>query len=104
MVKNSPANAEDSDSIPESGRSPGGGNGNPLWYSCLENPKPEEPCGLQFMGSKRVRHDCVTKHRSLQFMTQVSHATSTRSPLLQSGNCEALMIHINVLEKYLVFN
>ena len=24
--------------IPESGRSPGGGNGNPLQYSCLENP------------------------------------------------------------------
>ena len=28
----------DLDSIPESGRSPGEGNGNPLWYSCLENP------------------------------------------------------------------
>ena len=24
--------------FPGSGRSPGGGNGNPLWYSCLENP------------------------------------------------------------------
>ena len=28
----------DSDSIPGSGRSPGQGNGNPLWYSCLKNP------------------------------------------------------------------
>ena len=28
----------DVSSIPGSGRSPGGGNGNPLWYSCLENP------------------------------------------------------------------
>ena len=28
----------DLDSIPGSGRSPGEGNGNPLWYSCLENP------------------------------------------------------------------
>ena len=28
----------DSGSIPGSGRSPGGGHGNPLWYSCLENP------------------------------------------------------------------
>ena len=27
----------DSGLIPGSGRSPGGGNGNPLWYSCLEN-------------------------------------------------------------------
>ena len=37
MVKNPPANAEDVGSIPGSGRSPGGGNGNPLQYSCLEN-------------------------------------------------------------------
>ena len=41
MVKNPPANAEDAGdtgSIPELGRSPGGGNGSPLLYSCLENP------------------------------------------------------------------
>ena len=41
MVKNLPANAgdiTDADSIPGSGRSSGGGNGNPLQYSCLENP------------------------------------------------------------------
>ena len=37
VAKNSPAKAGDG-SIPESGRSPGGGNGNPLQYSCLENP------------------------------------------------------------------
>ena len=30
--------AGDPGSIPGSGRSPGGGNGNPLQYSCLENP------------------------------------------------------------------
>ena len=41
VVKNIPANAADArdpGSIPGSGRSPGGGNGNPLQYSCLENP------------------------------------------------------------------
>ena len=38
VVKNPPANAGDACSIPESGRSPGGGNGNPLQYSCRENP------------------------------------------------------------------
>ena len=38
MVKNQPANAGDTGSIPGSGRSPAGRNGNPLWYSCLENP------------------------------------------------------------------
>ena len=40
VVKNLPANAGDTrakGSIPESGRSPGVGNGNPLQYSCLEN-------------------------------------------------------------------
>ena len=29
-------------SIPGSGRAPGEGNGNPLWYSCLENPMDRE--------------------------------------------------------------
>ena len=33
-----PADAGDEDSIPGSGRSPKGGNGNPLQYSCLGNP------------------------------------------------------------------
>ena len=37
-VKNPPANAGDLGSIPESERSSGGGNGNLLQYSCLENP------------------------------------------------------------------
>ena len=37
MVKNPPANTGDASSVPGSGRSPGGGNGNPLQYSCLEN-------------------------------------------------------------------
>ena len=41
VVKNLPANARDTwdaGSIPGSGRSPGGGHGNPFQYSCLENP------------------------------------------------------------------
>ena len=38
MVKSPPANAGDTGSIPGLGISPGGGNGNPLQYSCLENP------------------------------------------------------------------
>ena len=37
-IKASASNAGDLGSIPESGRSPGEGNGNPLQYSCLENP------------------------------------------------------------------
>ena len=38
VVKNLPANAGDACSIPGSGRSSGGGCGNPLSYYCLENP------------------------------------------------------------------
>ena len=38
MVKNLPASAEDTGSIPGSGRSPGGESGNCLQYSCLGNP------------------------------------------------------------------
>ena len=38
MVKNPPANVGDEDSVPGSGRSPGGENGNLLQYSCLDNP------------------------------------------------------------------
>ena len=37
MVKNPPANAGDAGLIPETGRYPGGGNGNLLEYSYLEN-------------------------------------------------------------------
>ena len=36
--RESACNEGDLSSIPESGRSPGGGNGNPLQYPCLENP------------------------------------------------------------------
>ena len=41
MIKDPPANAGDTrhtGSIPGLGESPGGGRGNPLQYSCLENP------------------------------------------------------------------
>ena len=42
VVKNPPANTgdiRDGGLIPGLGRSLGGGNGNPLWYTCLENPR-----------------------------------------------------------------
>ena len=53
MGKNSATNVGDTrdvGSIPGSGRYPGGGNGNPLQYSCLENLMDREPDGLQSMG------------------------------------------------------
>ena len=50
-------NEGDMGSISGLGRSPGEGNGNPLQYSCLENPMVEASGRLQSMGSQRVGHD-----------------------------------------------
>ena len=56
-VEASACNAGDPGSIPGSRRSLGEGNGNPLQYSCLENPMDEEPGVLQSTGSQRVGYD-----------------------------------------------
>ena len=61
-VKTLPENAgdiRDVSSIPGSGRCPGGEHGNPLQYSCLENPHGQRSLatGLQFIGLQIVRHD-----------------------------------------------
>ena len=62
--KESSYNARDPGSIPESGRSPGEGNGNPLQYSWLESSRDRGVWGLQFTGSHKVGHDQVTNtHR-----------------------------------------
>ena len=54
------ADAGDLGSIPELGRSPGEGNGYPLHYSYLENPRTEKSDRLHSMGLQRVGHDRVT--------------------------------------------
>ena len=62
VVKNLPANAGDTrdvGSIPESGRSPGGGNGNPLQHSYLENSMDRGAWRATVHGSQRVR---MTEH------------------------------------------
>ena len=60
MVKNLPASAGNTrnlGSVPGLERSPKGGNGNQLQYSCLDRiPWTEEPGGLQSMGSQRVKY------------------------------------------------
>ena len=47
--------AGDMGSVPESGRSPGGGNGNPLQNSCLENPTDREAWGAAVHGVTKSR-------------------------------------------------
>ena len=55
--KESTSDAEDVGLIPGWGRSPGDRNGNPLQYSCLENPMDRVHLREESMGSQRVRHD-----------------------------------------------
>ena len=55
--------------IPESGRSPGVGNGNPLQYCCLENSMTEDPCRLETMGLQRVAYNLATKQQQREFLT-----------------------------------
>ena len=61
--KESARNAGDLGSITRSGRSPGEGNGNPLQYSCLENPMDRGAWPATVHGVPRVGHDLVTKER-----------------------------------------
>ena len=71
-VKNFPANAgdlRDSGSIPGLGRSSGGGHGNPLQYSCLENPMDR--------GAWRA-----TVHRMVKSWTQLKRLSTHASSLL----------------------
>ena len=59
-VKNLSANAGnigDMGSLPESGRSPGEGNGNPLQYVCLENSMDKGAWQATLHGLQRVEHD-----------------------------------------------
>ena len=60
--KESACNAGDLGLIPGLGKDPGRGHGNPLQYSCLENPHGKGAWWAKFMGSQRVGHDRVTKH------------------------------------------
>ena len=59
MVKNT--NAVDTALIPGLGRLLGGGNGNPLLYSCLENPMDRGGWWVIVHGVSRVRHNLATE-------------------------------------------
>ena len=59
--KESTCNAGNTGLIPGLGRSPGEGNGNPLQYSCLENPMDRGAWQATVHGVAGVGHDLVTK-------------------------------------------
>ena len=69
LVKNLSVNTGDArapDSIPGLGRSPGGGNGNPLKYPCLENPmdRRAQRATVHSVTESRTRPDPLSKHAS----------------------------------------
>ena len=73
MVKNLPANAGDIrgvGSIPGSGRSPGGGHGNPLQYSSLENSTDREAC-------QALVHWAAKSRTQLKQLSPAQHSTHT---------------------------
>ena len=77
--KESACNLEEPDSIPGSGRSPGGGPGNPLQYSCLENPTVWGPW-------RNTVHGVA---KSLTWLKQLTHThthTHTHFPLIEEPN------------------
>ena len=57
MIKNLPASARDMSLIPGSGISPGGGNVNPLQYTCLRNSMVRGAWLAIVLGVQRVRLD-----------------------------------------------
>ena len=64
VVKNPPTKARDVGSVTGSGRSLGGGNGNPLWYSCLENPmdsRLQSICNRGCKGSDTTEHAHIAR-------------------------------------------
>ena len=86
VVKNQPASAEDrrnSGLIPGLGRSPGGGHGNPLQHSCLENPRGRGAWGVLSIESHRVRHyrsDLACMHALEKEMATHSSILAWRIP------------------------
>ena len=70
-------NAGDPGLILGSGRSPGEGNGNPLQYSCLENPMVREAWQVTVHGVTRVGHDLATKLTTdLKYYTKENEMTA----------------------------
>ena len=70
LLKGPPAyagGARDTGLISGSGRSPGGGNGNPLQYSCLGKPMDRGAWWATVHGSQRVRHNWVTEHTHIHY-------------------------------------
>ena len=100
-VKNAPANAGDARdvaSVPGSGRCPGGGHGNPLQYSCLENPmgrgawRAYGPWGRKESDTTEWRHTarsdqglCIWALHTIKYKDRLCHSFCSRNILESWG-------------------
>ena len=85
-VKNLAANAGDireAGLIPGLARSPGGGHGNLLHYSCLENPMDRGGVGYRPWDRKRAGHDLGTKQQRLAIYPLQLHQNFSKKRLTQ---------------------
>ena len=111
--KQSACDTGDPGSIPGMGRSPGEGNGNPLQYSCLENPMNRGGWQVAVHGVTRVRHDLATNtftfslsitladsiniiHTSVQFSSVAQSCPTLCHPVNRST--PGLPVHHQLLE------
>ena len=85
--KASAYNAGDPGSIPGSGRSPGEGNGNPLQYSCLENPKDGGAYNIYIWLKKKKKVQLSTERNFLNLIKNIyTHTqTHTQTYIIPSG-------------------
>ena len=79
-----------------SGRSPGEGDGNPLQYSCLENPMDRGACWATVHGVARIKHDLVTKAplRPTRESQELSGEENKRWPFSHSLKCPRQQLQI----------
>ena len=90
MVKNPPVNSGDPGdvgSIPGLGRSPEGGNGNPLQYSCMENPMERSLTGYSPQGCKELdlTESLSTLAQSIELRLWVLNRASLTSTSVNSN-------------------
>ena len=96
MVKNPPANAgdiRDSSSVSGSGRFPRGGPGNPLQYSCMENPMDRGTWWATIHGLTRVRHNLATKPI---FLPEESHGQRSLECYNPRGSKESYVTELSI--------
>ena len=91
-VQNLAANAGDEGSILVSGRSPGDGNGYPLQYSCLENPKGRGAC--------QAPVDGITKESDTTEWLAHTHKKFTVKSIVSFAVCKLCLLIVYV-NKYL---